>query len=205
MTNKRAVQAFLATSALFLAMSGMNARAQDASAPAASAQAPATATAPAAPQSNARAGRPGHHGGFKAIDTNGDGQVSRDEAKGHAWLEKNFDQIDTNHDGQLSKDELAAWHKAHKGEMHEKMAQRFDAKFKAADKDNDGSLTKDEVQAGMPRLAKSFDQIDANHDGKITEDEIRAYMKARHDARKAQKNTPAAAAMPGGPSATKGE
>ena len=38
-----------------------------------------------------------------------------------------------------------------------------------------------------------------------TEDEIRAYMKARHDARKAQMNTPAAAAMPGGPSATKGE
>lgn len=204
MTNKRAVQAFLATSALFLAMSGMNARAQDASAPAASAQAPATV--PAAPQANAPAGKPGRHGGgLKALDTNGDGQISRDEAKGHTWLEKNFDQIDTNHDGQLSKDELAAWHKAHKGEMREKMAQRFDAKFKAADKDNDGSLTKDEVQAGMPRLAKNFDQIDANHDGKITEDEIRAYMKSRHDARKAQKNTPAAAAMPGGPSATKGE
>lgn len=182
MTNKRAVHAFLATSALFLAMSGMNARAQDASAPAA--QAPAAAQAPS---TTARAAKPGHHGGFKALDTNGDGQISRDEAKGHAWLEKNFDQIDTNHDGQLSKEELAAWRKAHKGEMHEKMAQRFDAKFKAADKNGDGALTKDEVQASMPRLAKSFDQIDANHDGKITEDEIRAYMKARHEARKAQK------------------
>ena len=200
MTNKRVVHAFLATSALFLAMSGMSARAQDASAPAA--QAPATAQAP---QNTARAAKPGHHGGLKALDTNGDGQISRDEAKGHGWLEKNFDQIDTNHDGQLSKDELAAWHKAHKGEMHEKMAQRFDAKFKAADKDSDGALTKEEAQAGLPHLAKNFDQIDANHDGKITEDEIRAYMKARHDARKAQKNTPAAAAMPGDPSATKGE
>ena len=103
MTNKRAVHAFLATSALFLAMSGMNARAQDASAPAA--QAPAAAQAPS---TTARAAKPAHHGGFKAIDTNGDGQISRDEAKGHAWLEKNFDQIDTNHDGQLSKEELAA-------------------------------------------------------------------------------------------------
>ena len=182
MTNKRAVHAFLATSALFLAMSGMNARAQDASAPAA--QAPAAAQAPS---TTARAAKPAHHGGFKAIDTNGDGQISRDEAKGHAWLEKNFDQIDTNHDGQLSKEELAAWRKAHKGEARAKMEERFDAKFKAADKDNDGSLTMDEMQAGMPRLAKNFDQIDANHDGKVTEDEIRAYMQARHDARKAQK------------------
>jgi len=202
MTNKRAVQAFLATSALFLAMSGMNARAQEASAPAAGAQAPAAA-APA-PQNTARAAKPGHHGGFKAIDTNGDGQISRDEARGHAWLEKNFDQIDANHDGQLSNEELAAWRKAHQGEMREKMAQRLDAKFKSADKNGDGALTKDEAQAGMPRLAKHFDQIDANHDGKITEDEIRAFMKARHDARKAQKDA-SATAMPGGPSATKGE
>ncbi|WP_296224727.1 EF-hand domain-containing protein [Ralstonia sp. UBA689] len=193
MTNKRAVQAFLATSALFLAMAGMNARAQEASAPAA--QAPATTQAP---QTTPRAAKPGRHGGFKAIDTNGDGQISRDEAKGHAWLEKNFDQIDTNHDGQLSKEELAAWRKAHKGEMRgearAKMAERFDVKFKAADKNSDGVLTKDEMQAGMPKLAKQFDQIDANHDGKVTEDEIRAYMKARHDARKAQKAASATAA-----------
>ena len=50
------------------------------------------------------------------------------------------------------------------------MEERFDAKLKAADKNGDGALTKDEVQAGMPRLAKNFDQIDANHDGKVTED-----------------------------------
>jgi hypothetical protein len=208
MTNKRAVQAFLATSALFLAMSAVNARAQDASAPAASAQAPAAAPAAPAPQAGTRMAGPGHRGGrggLKAIDTNGDGQISRDEAHGHAWLEKNFDQIDTNHDGQLSKDELAVWHKAHRGEMREKMTQRFDARFKAADKNGDGALSKDEVQTGMPRLARNFDQIDANHDGKLTPDEISAYMKARHDARRAQKNTPAAAGRPGGPAATKGE
>ncbi len=126
MTNKRVVQTFLATSALFLAMSGMSARAQDTTAPAAAAP---SATAPM------------HHhgGGFKKLDTNGDGMVSRDEAKGHRWLEEHFD------------------------------------------------------------------EIDANHDGKVTEDEIRAFMKARHEARRAQRDTPAAAAMPGGPSATKGQ
>ncbi|MHA6894370.1 EF-hand domain-containing protein [Ralstonia pseudosolanacearum] len=187
--NKRIVQTFLATSALFLAMSGMSAHAQDASAPAAAAPAP-SATAP------------NHHGsGFKKLDTNGDGMVSRDEAKGHRWLEDHFDEIDTNHDGQISKDELAAWHKTHAGEMRGKMQARLDAKFKAADKNGDGALTREEMQAGLPKLAKHFDEIDANHDGKVTEDEIRAFMKARHDAHHAQHG----AAMPGGPSATKGE
>ncbi|RAA14740.1 EF-hand domain-containing protein [Ralstonia pseudosolanacearum] len=194
MTNKRVVQTFLATSALFLAMSGMSARAQDASAPAAGAPAPSAA----APMH--------HHGsGFKKLDTNGDGMVSRDEAKGHRWLEDHFDEIDTNHDGQISKDELAAWHKTHAGEMRGKMQARLDAKFKAADKNGDGALTREEMQAGLPKLARHFDEIDANHDGKVTEDEIRAFMKARHDAHRAQHGTPAAAVTPGGLSATKGE
>jgi Ca2+-binding EF-hand superfamily protein len=190
MTNKPVVQTFLATSALFLAMSGMNARAQEASAPAAAAPAP-SATAPA--------GKPMRHhgGGFKTLDTNGDGMISRDEAKGHAWLEKHFDEIDTNHDGQISKDELAAWRRAHQGEARAKMEARFDAKFKAADKDNDGTLTKDEMQAAMPKLAKHFDEIDVNHDAKVTEDEIRAFVKARHDARKGQRG--AAATAPAAP------
>ena len=73
------------------------------------AQAPA---APAATASGARA--PGK--GLKALDTNQDKMISRDEAKGRPHLTKNFDAIDTNKDGQLTRAELKAYRKAHKGE-----------------------------------------------------------------------------------------
>jgi hypothetical protein len=53
-----------------------------------------------------------HHAqrGHKAmkLDTNHDGQLSREEVKGHARLEKGFDRMDTNKDGVLSKEELEA-------------------------------------------------------------------------------------------------
>lgn len=48
----------------------------------------------------------------KKVDLDGDGKISRDEAKGYARLEKGFDRIDTNKDGFLSRDELAAARKA---------------------------------------------------------------------------------------------
>lgn len=71
-----------------------------------------TPPAPATPASGARA----HGKGLKALDTNGDKMISRDEAKGRPHLTKNFDAIDANKDGQLSRDELKAYRQAHKGE-----------------------------------------------------------------------------------------
>lgn len=71
-----------------------------------------TPPAPAAPASGART--PGKS--LKALDTNNDKMISRDEAKGRPHLTKNFDAIDTNKDGQLTRDEMKAYRKAHKGE-----------------------------------------------------------------------------------------
>ena len=77
------------------------------------AQTPAApAATPAAPTQGART----HGQALKALDTNNDKLISRDEAKGKARLTKNFDAIDTNKDGQLSAAEMKAYRKAHKGE-----------------------------------------------------------------------------------------
>lgn len=76
------------------------------------AQAPATPATPAAPAQGART--PGK--GLKALDTNKDKMLSRDEVKSRPHLTKNFDAIDTNKDGQLSRDEMKVYRQAHKGE-----------------------------------------------------------------------------------------
>lgn len=48
--------------------------------------------------------------------------------------------------------------------------------FKAADKDHDGKLTRAEAEAGMPRVAKNFDQIDKDKKGYVTLDDIKQAM-----------------------------
>jgi Ca2+-binding EF-hand superfamily protein len=51
----------------------------------------------------------------------------------------------------------------------------LDERFAAADKDKNGQLTLAEAKAGMPRVARNFDQIDADKKGYITLDQIKVY------------------------------
>ena len=55
-----------------------------------------------------------------------------------------------------------------------KRDEMIERRFKAANKSGDGKLTKDEAEAGMPRVAKHFDEIDADHKGYVTLDQIKA-------------------------------
>ncbi len=52
---------------------------------------------------------------WKKLDTNGDGKISRDEAKASPRLAEHFDQIDTNKDGFITPDELKAAHEKMRG------------------------------------------------------------------------------------------
>jgi len=67
--------------------------------------------------------------GIKAIDTDGDGAISRTEAT--ATLHQQFARLDRNHDGAISEDELVA----------ARMEQ-----FTQADADSDGKLTRAELR-----------------------------------------------------------
>jgi Ca2+-binding EF-hand superfamily protein len=107
---------------------------------------------------------------LKQADTNGDGMISKEEAKALPRILEHFDQIDTNHDQQISADELRAFHKTLHGE-HGKHRGAF---FKKLDTDGDGRVSLAEAQAGAPRLAAHFEEIDANKDGFITTQEMKA-------------------------------
>lgn len=124
-----------------------------------------TSPAPLAASSAAPAAMKGH--GFAALDINGDGVISRDEAAARPKLAKMFDKLDTNKDGVLSKDEM----NAAKEKMHDRHMARMDT-------DRDGKISRAEA-ASHPRLAENFDRIDTNGDGYLSKEELKAAHKAR--------------------------
>jgi Ca2+-binding EF-hand superfamily protein len=127
----------------------------------------AQASVPAAPTSSTAPATPMKGHGFAALDKNGDGVISRDEAAARPKLAKMFDKMDTNKDGTLSKDEMKA--------AHDKLAERH---FFKMDTDRDGRISRTEA-AGHPRLAENFDRMDTNGDGFLSKEELAAAHASR--------------------------
>lgn len=109
---------------------------------------------------------------FSKFDKNGDGRISRDEAR--EGSDRMFNDIDTNKDGFISKEEMQAHHKIMHDEFRESMREKMRDHWKSADKDGDGSLSRTEVEAAhMKRLSRDFDKLDTNKDGKLSADEMK--------------------------------
>ena len=74
--------------------------------------------------------------GFAAMDKNGDGVISRDEAAARPRMAKMFDTLDADKDGALSKDEMKA--------AHDKIKARH---MERNDTDRDGRISRAEAAA----------------------------------------------------------
>jgi hypothetical protein len=61
----------------------------------------------------------------------------------------------------------------------ERMAQQLQTRFANANTTNDGKLTRAQAAAGMPMVAKHFDEIDTQKAGYITLPQIVAFMQER--------------------------
>ena len=126
----------------------------------------------------AQAGDMEHHRDkMAALDTNGDGAVSRDEAKSSEWLAGKFDGVDANKDGRLEKSEFSAYREA----RHADMKARGDERWKAADTDGNGSLSRDEAQASSSWMGERFDTLDTDKNGALTREEMHAARKQGHE------------------------
>lgn len=104
----------------------------------------------------------GHRGPlpFDAIDTDGDGKISRGEAE--AFRAARRAEIDADGDGFVSFEELQAQRQQH----HQERAR---ARFAALDADGDGKVAVDELPDRHGRL---FEHLDRNQDGVIERDEL---------------------------------
>lgn len=107
----------------------------------------------------------------KAADTDGNGLLTRDEAKlGLPHLYEHFEFVDANGDGSVSLAELEQLRD------RDQLRQRIQDRVKAADKDQDGKLNLAEVQAAFPGLAPRFAALDKDGDGFLTVEDFGRFM-----------------------------
>jgi Ca2+-binding EF-hand superfamily protein len=107
---------------------------------------------------------------FGAMDTDGDGKLSRAEFRGPAPL---FDRLDADKDGFVSREEVARGLPGPATPARPAPGQ-LGPRFKAMDKDGDGKVSRDEF-TGRPAM---FRRLDADNDGFITAEEVRAFARA---------------------------
>ena len=115
-----------------------------------------------------------HHGGRKgghadrmaAMDTNGDGAISKAEADAHRAAM--FATIDANNDGSVTPAEMQAHHDAKRAEMRAKRQARMMSKL---DTNGDGLISAAEFSAAP---TPGFDKLDTDKDGVISQAEMTA-------------------------------
>lgn len=99
---------------------------------------------------------------FESLDTNGDGQITKEEMS--SKIADRFTQADANGDGAISLQEL----EAQAAKQSKKHAEKIMARF---DKDGNNSLSPEEMKMG-DRADRRFDKLDKDGDGMISETEF---------------------------------
>lgn len=108
---------------------------------------------------------------FESLDTNNDGEVSRDEVTDEALLLV-FYQYDRDISGTLTPDEFPKKRQSGTGQgrgMKGGMPQGNPPSFAEFDINGDGELTQDELKGP---LARDFERFDLDNSNSLTEDEL---------------------------------
>ena len=130
--------------------------------------------APSMPHGPMAGAAPVHPGGgpammFERLDRNGDGAITRDEAKRQRG--EMFDRLDRNKDGYLEEDEARLVQKKHHFMRKMHRAERRTDRHMAMDADKDGKISLSEFTNAPSPL---FKRLDSNGDGAISAGERKA-------------------------------
>lgn len=118
---------------------------------------------------------------FESLDTDGNGEISRDEVQ--AMAQTRFNEADTNADGKLDAAEMVA-------QANKRTEERVAAMIKNLDKDGDGVLSTEEMPHA-DRGMKMFDVLDADDSGTVSKEEfaeMRDRMREHHGEKRKSKN-----------------
>ncbi|SDN42940.1 EF hand [Lutimaribacter pacificus] len=102
---------------------------------------------------------------FEALDTDGDGKLTRAEIE--ASPKERFAETDTDGDGALSAEEMSA---AAQARAAERAAERHARLLAWRDADGDGKLSFDEM--GGARMLRMLERADADGDGAVSKEEM---------------------------------
>ncbi len=110
---------------------------------------------------------------FRQADRDGDGAVSKQEARLHAPdVLRKFDRMDANRDGKVTREEF--------DRAFETRARRELDRFHALDANRDGTLSREEFAKEAPQGQSAFSALDANGDGKISQQEYQRMIQRNY-------------------------
>ncbi|HZP85985.1 MAG TPA: EF-hand domain-containing protein [Burkholderiales bacterium] len=104
-------------------------------------------------------------------------------------VDRRFDAMDRNGDGVVTREEARAFvqERERRREQREiQLRQRMDR----ADIDGSGTVSRAEARRRMPRVYEHFDEIDVDHDGTVTAEEIRNFWRKRAQQRRVLRDGP---------------
>ena len=116
---------------------------------------------------------------WEKADANGDGVLSRQEARRMPRLARHFDAIDSDRDGAITGGEVRVWRDSSRVRTRPTSARGVEEIMRLADRNGDGLLTRIEFAQGLPRFASRFDRIDVNRDGILARNELADWLAAR--------------------------
>lgn len=112
---------------------------------------------------------------FSKIDADGNGELTRDEARsaGLAYLVQHWDQADNDRDTTLSKSEYMGFTKKHGGK-----STKPQQSFYSVDTDGNEQVSKEEAEkAGLSKLLDSWNRADRDGNGALSKPEYSDFVK----------------------------